>query len=302
MSGLIIIDGPDAAGKTTLAKRLVSEHNGTYIHLTYVKDGMYEYQLNQLLYVINMSKEQLVVVDRHWMSEICYANAYRDGATDVGVKARLFQALILLAGGVYIYALPKDTTRHVSLFNKERETKGEMYSDVLPVIIEYVKLYEHVKDFPNLVHYDMFVDDYETIKSKAFEKLRPQQETFGDIEYADFIFCFSKNPKDLDLTGVFKACDYAGIPQHKIILLDYFADEDLFESLVTEYDVQPLLFGQTVSQAVYAKFRAIYGKAVVRKLNEVRTMSEPSVYLNPSWEKTMMTQMLKLKFEKGLRL
>ena len=51
MRGLVILEGPDACGKTTLAEKMVELWGGKYIHLTYVKGrkAMFECQLRAQL-------------------------------------------------------------------------------------------------------------------------------------------------------------------------------------------------------------------------------------------------------------
>ena len=77
MQGIIILDGPDCCGKTTLQNFLVKEYNALSMHLTYPAPApmnMLEYQTREMIYaIVQSSLGNLVVVDRHWISEQIYA-------------------------------------------------------------------------------------------------------------------------------------------------------------------------------------------------------------------------------------
>jgi thymidylate kinase len=109
MNGIIILDGPDACGKTTLQERIVETYVADKIHLTYpapdnYKD-MFEYQLLELLKAIEMSKSNLVVIDRHWISEMIYAKVFR-GGSPWPYMPYVMDALCRFNGVLYILCLP----------------------------------------------------------------------------------------------------------------------------------------------------------------------------------------------------
>jgi thymidylate kinase len=74
---LIIVDGPDCTGKTTLGKAIARHYSGVYWHLTCTPDlakAMWDYQNNALDNAANLlDMGRVVVLDRHWPSEYCYA-------------------------------------------------------------------------------------------------------------------------------------------------------------------------------------------------------------------------------------
>ena len=82
-TGLIVLDGPDASGKSTLAGAFKQMYGAEIIHLTWneeLRDKMWEYQTDKLFEATELAAEKLVIIDRHWMSESIYANVFRGGS------------------------------------------------------------------------------------------------------------------------------------------------------------------------------------------------------------------------------
>lgn len=80
--GLVVLDGPDASGKTTLANTLAEKYDGEVIHFTWneeLEKNMDTYMMGTLLHAITLSKEKLVIIDRLWMSELVYSEVFRGG-------------------------------------------------------------------------------------------------------------------------------------------------------------------------------------------------------------------------------
>lgn len=132
--GLIVIDGPDGTGKTTLAEHLCEVYEGEYVHLTYVPEGMWQYQTDALLDAVLKSDDHLVVIDRHWISEQVYAQAYR-GGSDMKFGARGMDRVIMKHAGAYIIALDEPGIVEAR-FNKLKTERKEMYSDGMRQVAE----------------------------------------------------------------------------------------------------------------------------------------------------------------------
>ena len=74
MKGIIVIDGCDGTGKTTLAEAICRRYDGVYIHNTYRwPTKMPLYHTAALHRALKLAKTRLVVIDRLWMSEAIYA-------------------------------------------------------------------------------------------------------------------------------------------------------------------------------------------------------------------------------------
>ncbi len=80
MHGLILIEGADRQGKTTLATRLAERHGAAIYHCGYrFRDRIFAYHAAVLRRAVAESCHRLVVIDRHWLSEAVYGNVYRGG-------------------------------------------------------------------------------------------------------------------------------------------------------------------------------------------------------------------------------
>lgn len=108
LGALVVIDGPDAAGKTTLANYLLGcDANVGYIHLGYAEGkDLWRMQYFALLKAaIRLSQGKLTVIDRHWPSEQIYSRTYR-GGSNMTAEARGWDRVIRRLCGVYVMAVP----------------------------------------------------------------------------------------------------------------------------------------------------------------------------------------------------
>jgi thymidylate kinase len=87
---LIICEGPDNCGKSTLAKKIARYYNGVYWRLTSGKglsehDAMALYQKNALDNAeVNITAGKIVVLDRHWPSDQVYGTILREHPSCAG--------------------------------------------------------------------------------------------------------------------------------------------------------------------------------------------------------------------------
>lgn len=141
MKGLIVLDGPDGAGKTTLAKRLCEKYGGRYLHLTYRwKSSMFEYHTAALHHALSMSEKQLVIIDRLWMSELVYSTVYRNHS-DWPHMGRMLDRVIRKHAGMYILCFDESMKSHQDRFMKLKAERVEMYHDTTDVWAMYHSLY-----------------------------------------------------------------------------------------------------------------------------------------------------------------
>jgi thymidylate kinase len=141
MRGLIVLDGPDGAGKTTLGKALVAKYGGKYLHLTYRwKNSMFEYHTAALLHAISSCDKQLVVIDRLWMSELIYALVYRGGSTWPHM-GRLMDRVVRKHVGMYVLCFDESMKTHQDRFMRLKAERVEMYNDTSDVWALYNSLY-----------------------------------------------------------------------------------------------------------------------------------------------------------------
>lgn len=110
--GIIVIEGADAAGKTTLARYFVENFGARYLHST-VRRDIWRWHLGALRLAVKLADEHLVILDRHWLSEQAYGQAYRGGpAYDLG--ARCFDRVMQKHGAVTVLCVPSDLKRQLA--------------------------------------------------------------------------------------------------------------------------------------------------------------------------------------------
>jgi hypothetical protein len=138
MRGIVVVEGCDGTGKTTLAKYLCEKFNGHYIHNTYRwPKKMPVYHTAALHRAIKLAEEKLVVIDRLWMSEAIYAAVYR-GGSPWPQMGRIIDRVVLKHCGIYVMCdLPKD---HAAKYQQLKQERDEMYDDVTEVGVRFKEL------------------------------------------------------------------------------------------------------------------------------------------------------------------
>ncbi len=187
--GLVVIDGPDGTGKTTLAEHLASTYDGEYIHLDYAPGEEFRDHDDHLRYAITQSHDHLVIIDRHWISGLIYARVYRD-ISPMRYNARAFDRLIRKHAGLYVIAC--DTPSVVAeRFNDLRTKRKEMYSYGMQEVSEryyaflfggrfhwpqdFAGLYETHGGFlyrNDVLHYALGVHQMERFAERILHKVR----------------------------------------------------------------------------------------------------------------------------------
>lgn len=125
---IIVLEGADAAGKTTLARELVKRHDARYLHLGPYRD-IWRWHLGAYLRAQRLAaRGHVVIVDRHWLSECAYGVVYRDGSA-YPVGARCFDRLWLRSAALYVLCVPRDAQRQErEHYERNFEAKGNVYS------------------------------------------------------------------------------------------------------------------------------------------------------------------------------
>lgn len=196
-TGIIIIEGADASGKTTLASELISmvgEKNSLYIHAG-ISDDYWGLAYGCIVQAISESNSKLVIIDRCWMSEMCYGSIFRQAPQYIE-SARCFDRLLLKHGAINIIASPKNALAHIHEFNKIKEERHEEFKDITKAVQWYHNLCEgnlavpadnYATQFtafgdylerPDTIRYDRFTDDKAKFSKKVLKllkKFRKQQ-------------------------------------------------------------------------------------------------------------------------------
>jgi len=132
-TGIIVLEGPDGTGKTTLAAKLVDDYNAKYIHATWspeLEKGMDKYLLGNIHTAIAHSKDQLVILDRSWISEFVYSEVFRGGTNFPDLAEQCYN-LLNENNAQYIFCIPYFATSidaYSAHFDKLKESREEMYS------------------------------------------------------------------------------------------------------------------------------------------------------------------------------
>lgn len=158
LHGLVLIDGVDSSGKTSLARRIVEMTNGEYIHLTWTKvlgDNMDEYRTGALMYAAALAKEKVVVIERPITSYIVYSNVYRNGEM---VDRSVLEHWIELTQdkNVDIMAVPGSRKRWFELYMEMVRSRDELYAnhdhELMKAVYDEFKLFIAM----DMIVYDMF--------------------------------------------------------------------------------------------------------------------------------------------------
>jgi len=150
---IIVLEGSDGTGKTTLARHLQEKLGAHYIHLTYRwPDKMDKYHVAALLHAISIIEktDKPVILDRWWLSEAVYSKVFRGGSKWPQLGRSLERAL-LSRGGIYIMCLADDIGSYTTSFKKLRDSRNEMYADTTEVARVYNDIYHGVKTYPDSI-------------------------------------------------------------------------------------------------------------------------------------------------------
>lgn len=203
---LLILEGPDACGKTTLGQALAHNYNGEYFHLTYrFPNKMPQYQevmLRKALKVMH-EKQCPVVIDRLWVSEKLYADVYR-GGSPWPLMGRYFTRLINRFAGIHLFCLPPNLETGIQWHADAKGERPEMYDDISEIIKAYVDVYvkfnagwklQHVREREPLMEKLSFVyaqglKIYESTRDVVpdFQMDPDRYNLLGDFSRARFAF------------------------------------------------------------------------------------------------------------------
>lgn len=154
MKGIIILEGPDATGKSTLARRLAFDLNGIILHQTYrFKDKIHLYHIATMRKALKLAKKQVIILDRLHLSENIYAKVYRNGSKWPWLLNTM-NSFCRKMNIPTIICLPYTLDQGLKWFNKAKDERPEMYEDIKEVIQEYINFGEKHIDNKNFIAYN----------------------------------------------------------------------------------------------------------------------------------------------------
>jgi predicted HAD superfamily Cof-like phosphohydrolase len=141
-TGIIVLEGPDGTGKTSIAKMLVEKYGAMYIHHTWspeLEEQMEEYHMSSILKAKKDSLSRLVVIDRSWISEFIYADVFRQGTQYPNLAEKAYKEL-KDANAIYIFCLPYGNDSIEKYFKEYeilRTNRTEMYESMRECFLAY---------------------------------------------------------------------------------------------------------------------------------------------------------------------
>lgn len=143
LKGIIVLEGPDCTGKTTLAKHFVDTYGATYIHGTWSEEA----ELDQHNILMGQIKEAvtiadaggLVIIDRSWVTEFIYADVFRGGTSWPELAEDGFMEL-MANDAIYVFCMPfgaKNVAKHRERFLERAGNGGEMYLEMEKIVEAY---------------------------------------------------------------------------------------------------------------------------------------------------------------------
>lgn len=171
LARIIIFEGPDGVGKTTLIKYIKENYENTYYMHLRVHKNMKLWHTASARHAIRMkNKGKLVLIDRHWPSEQCYSYIYRNGPS---YNAEPVYKMLRTERPLYVWCCPEDITRVKENHRENKKIRHEEYDNIDEVVNLY---YYHwfgkpnrksfltkmspLKERDEFLRYDMFKDGH----------------------------------------------------------------------------------------------------------------------------------------------
>jgi thymidylate kinase len=135
---LIVLEGADGTGKSTLAKEIAEQSKGHVLHGSWHKDWQIdEYHDDMYQAAEILLQHQTVVMDRWAPSEEVYSEAFRGGAEYSSDEyMRLLMGDKALSNTVFIYC---ENDNAVENHIENMKVREELFDDMSPVVREYEK-------------------------------------------------------------------------------------------------------------------------------------------------------------------
>jgi len=154
---IIVLEGPDGTGKSTLANEIYNQTKGHILHCTWNKNfNMQQYFIDVMNAAKKLSEYQVVVVDRWAPSELIYGNVFRGGPS--------FDVMEWIPQ----FVKPEEVTwvmcvneNAVENHLKNKETREEMFEDMTDVVDGFNDLLMK-QDLPWIVY------DFNKVDMKKF--------------------------------------------------------------------------------------------------------------------------------------
>lgn len=105
---IIIIEGPDGSGKTTLANKIKEQTGYMLLHRSHHTDAKPDSLFDEYAQVIKAGKN--CIMDRGWYSEMVYGPVMRDGSLITYPQMYELERLLAKSGALLIYCTAPERT------------------------------------------------------------------------------------------------------------------------------------------------------------------------------------------------
>lgn len=170
MGTVTIFEGADGAGKTTLIEALRQRHaalvlnHGPYLNETSIA--------RHYLASLEVARDGDVFMDRSWLAEPIYGNAYRHGSDRIGVASRrMLDRVALSLGGVVVRCAPLFNVC-AATFTRRAAKHGEYLDNVDQLRAVYNGYQEDLRTDLSVVDFDYMTMTTEDLWSRV-EAARP---------------------------------------------------------------------------------------------------------------------------------
>lgn len=183
---IILIEGPDGAGKSTLSTKLMNIYECEYIHSSIVSNV--EQYYNQLISKIKIIKNQNknLIIDRASISNKVYTSIFKDTDLLSNKTKEEFESSVDLI----IYCLPYDKEDYLNRFEQLKGKRKEKYQQMEKVYDEFKKEYENSTSNNKVVRYDYKYNSIQTIIAYI--------EKINNIDGKNWICFFSQTGSEIN--------------------------------------------------------------------------------------------------------
>lgn len=139
MSKIILVEGPDCSGKTTICNSIVDNFNFKCLHLSKLKDNQSvdEFYINFIDNLkIQKQNNMNIVLDRAYISNIIYSTVFKQDET---ISRYLMDELKKLID-IIILCIP-DKDKYITHFNNIKNQRFELYDNMNDIYDLYYDLY-----------------------------------------------------------------------------------------------------------------------------------------------------------------
>lgn len=180
---IIILEGPDGAGKSTLAQRLADDLSTEFSKITLHHHGPYPGVKNPCVrYLASMRRRQhqgnseLVIMDRSWLSEPIYGRALRNGWDRVGpASRRMLERVAYKCGVLLVVCLPPYEVVEENWAKRKGAELIQAPEYLKSVYRDYqMKLYQETDLVP--LHYDFDEDGNSSTYGRILDRVRQVTE------------------------------------------------------------------------------------------------------------------------------